>query len=158
MTTEDRSADTINATLRLVETIAAKTTPPPAPKEVAPLPLKKIRPEFHKEPFVAGRALSDYTTRTPDDEGTYVHVVEHKEWIEKIKQPLTPEEKAELEAQRERQRQEDKERRAFNAKVFLGFVGIVAGVAVGGVILAGKEQAKAVVETANKVSKKTTKS
>lgn len=47
---------------------------------------------YSSEVSVPGEELRDYTTRSANAEGTVVHVVQHKEWFEKIPQPPTPEE------------------------------------------------------------------
>lgn len=62
-----------------------------APLEPTPLPR---RPEYHQEEAVPGVELNNYVKRVPSEDGTYVLVTEHEERIEKIKQPLTPEEQA----------------------------------------------------------------
>lgn len=49
---------------------------------------------YASEVTVPGEELRDYTTRSTNDEGTVVHVVQHKEWFEKVPQPPTAEELA----------------------------------------------------------------
>ncbi len=56
-------------------------------------------PKFHQEEAIAGVPLENYTKRVPSEDGTYVMITTHTERIEKIKQPLTPEEKAAQEKQ-----------------------------------------------------------
>lgn len=65
----------------------------PGPRRVAGV--DNNNPEFHQENAVLGLSLENYVRRTPNEDGTHVVMIEHKEWIEKIKKPLTPEEKAE---------------------------------------------------------------
>lgn len=59
-----------------------------------PVPAVPRQKDYSNEVTVAGEELRDYTTRTANGEGTHVHVIQHKEWFEKIKQPPTAEELA----------------------------------------------------------------
>lgn len=79
-------------------------------------------PVYHKENSIVGVDLQDYTTREPSEDGTYVKVIVHKERIELIEQPPTPEEIA--------QRKEDQ-------KQALKLFAIVAGGAVASVVVLG---------------------
>lgn len=56
-------------------------------------------PKFHQEEAVVGETLNNYITKEPSDDGTYVKIITHSERIEKIRQPLTPEEIAEKKKQ-----------------------------------------------------------
>lgn len=56
-------------------------------------------PKFHKDAWAPGVTLDSYTKREPDEGGKYVLVTEHKERIELIEQPLTPEQIAEKKEQ-----------------------------------------------------------
>jgi hypothetical protein len=74
----------------------------------------------------AGVELESYTNRYPSEDGTYVIVKEHVEWVQGIPQPLT---EAEKEAQ---QRKLDAEviKAAEQSKIALG-VGLTAVSAAG---------------------------
>lgn len=48
--------------------------------------------KYHSENAQVGVELNSYIKKTPSDDGTYVLIVSHHEHIEKIRQPLTPEE------------------------------------------------------------------
>ena len=82
----ERGADVGIAALKLAgEVVQANRTPRvEAPRQKS----------YSNEVTVAGQELRDYTTRTANEEGTHVHVVQHQEWLEKIPQPPTPEEVA----------------------------------------------------------------
>lgn len=72
--------------------------------------------------------MEDYTKRTPNAEGTHVHIVQHKEWVEKIRQPPTAEEIA--------QRRKDNK---IIAGIFGGLVGLGV-LAFGGLIYADEKK------------------
>lgn len=57
---------------------------------------------IHKDAWAPGVTLNDYTDREPSEDGTYVKVITHKERVELIEQPPTPEE---LEQRKEDQKQ-----------------------------------------------------
>lgn len=75
--------------------------------------------EFHTDVALPGMKLEDYTKRVPSEDGLTVHIVQHKEWLEKIPQPPTPQEIAEAKAQRKKENR------------------IVAGVLTGAALLFG---------------------
>lgn len=79
-------------------------------------------PKFHKENVVTGETLNDYTDRIASEDGTYVKVIVHKERIDLIEQPPTPEELA--------QRKDDQ-------KNALKLTAILAGGAVATVVVLG---------------------
>lgn len=53
-----------------------------------------MSPEYHMEAAHPGVELNSYSKRTASEDGKYVVIVEHKEKMELIKQPPTPEELA----------------------------------------------------------------
>lgn len=67
----------------------------PRPAEVSSTP---TRGRYHTDVVIPGITLDDYTRRVPDEEGLYVLVTQHKEWLEEIKQPPTPQEIAQKKA------------------------------------------------------------
>jgi len=98
--------------------------------------LPEPSPRFHKDNAIVGVTLNDYTDREPSEDGQYVKVTVHRERIELIEQPLTPEELA-----------EEKEKQKMNfrvgAVVAAGLVG-VAGILQ---VLDRKSQRKVEVKT-----------
>lgn len=102
--------DLINVGSKLITPQAPRVHPEPA------------APQYHKENSVVGVTLNDYTDREPSEDGTYVKVVVHKERIELIEQPPTPEELA--------QRKEDQ-------KQALKLAAVLAGGAVATVLVLG---------------------
>lgn len=52
-----------------------------------------------REAYEAGAKLNNYTNKVVNEDGTYVKIITHTERIEKIPQPLTPEERAEQKKQ-----------------------------------------------------------
>lgn len=101
---------------------------------------KSTLEEYHRDASVPGIELRDYIHRVPSDDGTYVRITEHREWIEKVKQPPTPEEIA---ARRERQKKDD--------KIVLGCLGLLA-VGFGAFVYFDSKRMGAAVDTAGKVA------
>lgn len=75
----------IEAALKGINSIAKTVVGTPAAVPTA-------KSEYHHEEVVAGQELENYLKREADEDGLYVKVVSHEEWIEKIRQPATPEE------------------------------------------------------------------
>lgn len=95
-----------------------------------PVPTVRSEPreghtEFHSEVAIPGVDLNNYTKKTPSEDGKYVTIVQHQEWIEKIKQPPTPEEIAEAKAEAEARKKADRIVGAVVGTIFLGFFGLV---------------------------------
>lgn len=96
---------------------------PQTPKQQRPT-VEPSAPKFHKENAVVGVTLNDYTDRQPSEDGTYVKVVVHRERIELIEQPPTPEEIAQKKADQDR---------AFKIGAVLIGAGVVTVVTLGAV-------------------------
>lgn len=82
--------------LRLGVTALGTNNNRPGYRPAAP----EVSNKVHKDAWAPGVELHDYTDREPSEDGTYVKVVTHKERIELIEQPPTPEEVAEAKEQR----------------------------------------------------------
>lgn len=78
---------------------------------------KEDEPNVTKETVLQGQDLNNYRTRKVLDGGTHLLVVDHKEHLELVPQPLTPEEEAEIKAKEK-----------FTAKVIGGTIGLAVGV------------------------------
>lgn len=109
----------MNETQKLVSDVVGAgvkaLTQPTRPPQTAPSDPRV--PKFHKENAVVGVTLNDYTDREPSEDGKYVKVTIHREHIELIEQPPTPEELA-----------REKENREHNLKIaaILGASGVAA--------------------------------
>jgi hypothetical protein len=75
-------------------------------------------PPVTREDYEAGAKLNNYTNKVVNEDGTYVKIITHTERIEKIPQPLTPEERAE-------QRKQERIGLAIVGGIVVSFLGIV---------------------------------
>jgi len=61
---------------------------------VRPTPPLRLEMPIASDEIPEGRELHSYTRKEPIDDGKYILVTKHSEHLEKVQQPLTPEEKA----------------------------------------------------------------